>query len=66
MQTYYLPPSQPKIWRKIPKIGGVSTLETLTFRMYAIGVQEALHPHHLPGSAEAGDGGGVRADRDQL
>ena len=34
VQTYYFPSSQPKIWRKIPKIGGVSTLETLTFRMY--------------------------------
>ena len=36
VQTYYVPPSQPKIWRKIPKIGGVLTLETLTFRMYAL------------------------------
>ena len=34
MQTNYVPPSQPKIWRKIQKIGGVLTLGTLTFRMY--------------------------------
>ena len=32
--TLYVPPIQPKIWRKIQKIGGVWTLETLTFRMY--------------------------------
>ena len=36
VQTYYVPPSQLKIWRKIPNIGGVLTLETLTFRMYGL------------------------------
>ena len=34
VQTNYVPFSQPKIWRKTPTIGGVSTLETQTFRMY--------------------------------
>ena len=29
VQTDYVPPSQPKIWRKIKKIGGVSTLKLL-------------------------------------
>ena len=36
VQTWYVPPSQPKIWRNFQKIGGVWTLETLTFRMYAL------------------------------
>ena len=36
VQTWYVPPSQPKIWRNFQKNGGVWTLETLNFRMYAL------------------------------
>ena len=39
VQTWYVRPSQPKIWRNFQKIGGVWTLETLTFRMYAFSSQ---------------------------
>ena len=34
VQTW-VPRSQPKIWRKTLKIGGVRTLRTLAFGMYA-------------------------------
>ena len=36
VQTYWIPRSQPNIWRKIPKIGGVWTLRNLAFWMYAL------------------------------
>ena len=56
VQTYYVLPSQPKIWRKVKKIGRVSTLETLIFRMYAltqlhiyvtVSLQEVITLSHL-------------------
>ena len=44
---------EPKIWRKIQKIGGVLTLGTLTFRMYDTDHSASCRcgsktPHHWP------------------